>query len=165
MVALPPICAVRRKLPSRCLSAGDLVVDHQSTICVGGADVRHGTLDGFMVTVRSISSGLTGSPGGSHEVTLNACILSLRLRSCFHQDAYREIITWKNLTHPNVLPLLGVDTSTSPLSIISERTEYGSLREYLARFPSATRSKLVRLFLNVDDLSSRRASCSTPPEA
>jgi len=63
-----------------------------------------------------------------------------------HQNAYREIITWKNLNHPNILPLLGVDTSISPLSTISEWMEYGSLRDYLVHFPNAPRSKLVTSF-------------------
>ncbi|KAF9643669.1 kinase-like protein, partial [Thelephora ganbajun] len=55
----------------------------------------------------------------------------------------REVITWKNLNHPNVLPLLGVDTCVSPLSAISAWMEYGSLREYLGCFPNAPRSKLL----------------------
>ena len=54
LVALPTLCATYGMLPSRCLPAGHLIVNHQSTICVGGADVRSGALDGLMVTVRTI---------------------------------------------------------------------------------------------------------------
>ena len=55
-------------LPSRYFSTGHLVIEHESVICVGGADVRHGTLDGLAVVVRSIPSILTGSSGGSQQV-------------------------------------------------------------------------------------------------
>ena len=75
---------------------------------------------------------------------LNVQIWPYLTRSHCRQGAYREVITWKNLNHPNVLRLLGVDTSTPSLSTISARMEHGSLREYLVRFPNARRSKLVR---------------------
>ncbi|KAF9781600.1 kinase-like domain-containing protein, partial [Thelephora terrestris] len=125
LVALPAICATDGILPSRCLLAGHLVVDYQSTICVGGADVRRGTLDGITVTVKTISCYLKGSLDDPQE------------------NAYREVIIWKNLKHPNILPLLGVDASILPLTTVSECMEYGNLREYLARFPNASRSNLL----------------------
>lgn len=88
----------------------------------------------------------------------------LSCSSCY-QNAYREIIIWKNLKHPNILPLLGVDKSISQLRTISARMEYGSLMEYLAVFPEAPRSKLVRYLFNKVDLCSRLPSCSMFPEA
>lgn len=125
LVALPAICATDRMLPSRYVPRGHLVVDYESTICVGGVDVRRGTLGGVAVTVKTISNDLAGPSGGIRE------------------SAYREVVTWKNLNHANILPLLGADTSISPLSTISERAEYGSLREYLTCFPNTSRSRLL----------------------
>jgi hypothetical protein len=55
-------------LPSRYLSTGHLIVDNQSTICFGGADVRRGTLDGLAVTVKSIPYNLMGISPNSKEV-------------------------------------------------------------------------------------------------
>jgi hypothetical protein len=144
LIALPGICATYGMLPSGYLVAGHLVVDYESTICVGGADVRYGTLDGRMVTVKSIPFDMTTSSGGSQEVMSSAQIWSCVTFSRRHQNAYREIIIWKNLNHTNILPLLGIDTSISPLSTLSAWTEYGSLRDYLMHFPNAPRSKLVR---------------------
>lgn len=143
MVALPGICATYGVLPSSYLVGGHLIVDYQSTICVGGASVRRGTLDGLVVTVKSIPFNLTESPDGSQEVTLNVGIQSCLAGSRRHQNAYREVVTWKNLNHRNVLPLLGVDASISSLSTISASMEYGDLRDYLVHFPNAERSKLV----------------------
>lgn len=68
LVALPTLCITYGMLPSRYFPAGPLVVDHQSTICVGGADVRYGTLDGLAVTVRSIPYNLKEPPYRSQEV-------------------------------------------------------------------------------------------------
>lgn len=71
LVALPGICATHRTLPSRCLLPGHLIIDYESTICMGGAEVRRGTLDGLIVTVKSIPFNVTGSSDGSQEVTAN----------------------------------------------------------------------------------------------
>lgn len=137
------MCAVYNTLPSRCSHTGNLVVEHQSTICVGGAEVRHGTLDGLRVTVKSILYNSTGSSGGLQEVSLKVQILPHFACSHCRQSAYREVITWKHLSHPNISPFLGIDTSTSSLSVISVLAEHGSLTEYLLHFPNASRSKLV----------------------
>lgn len=57
-------------LPSRYFPTGDLVVDHQPGLCVGGADVVRGTLDRLVVIVKSIPYNSAGPPGTSREVTL-----------------------------------------------------------------------------------------------
>jgi len=61
-------------LPSKYVPRGRLVVDYESTICVGGVDVRRGTLDGVAVTVNSIPNDLTGPSGGTREVRMDDCI-------------------------------------------------------------------------------------------
>ena len=69
MVALPAICATYGMLPSRYLPTGDLAVEDESVVCVGGAYVRRGILSGVMVTVKSIPYNLTGSSGSTQQVT------------------------------------------------------------------------------------------------
>jgi hypothetical protein len=63
-------------LPSGCFPAGCLIVKDNSTICIGGADIRRGTLDGLVVSVKSIPYNPTGSLNGSQEVTLDVQIQS-----------------------------------------------------------------------------------------
>lgn len=129
--------------------------------------MRRGALDGLTVTVKSITYSPVGSSSGLQEVMLKVQIHSYFTCSRCSQSAYREVITWKNLSHPNILPLLGVNTSTSPLYAISVRAEHGSLKEYLAHFPNAPRSKLVRqsLIYSPGPLSHDASSCSRPPKA
>jgi hypothetical protein len=50
---------------------------------------------------------------------------------------------WKRLTHPNVLPLLGV--TITPFQLISNRMSGGDLPEYIDKNPDADRLKLVRV--------------------
>ena len=70
-------------LPSGYVPRGHLIVDYESAICVGGADVRRGTLDGVAVTVKAISNDLTGpSVGGTREARMDARILSRLAYSC-----------------------------------------------------------------------------------
>ena len=87
-----------------------------------------------------------GVLGGLARGKIDSVECSKSVLSCSRcgQNAYKEVITWKNLDHPNILPLLGVDTSISPLSAISAQMEHGNLKEYLVCFPNAPRSKLVR---------------------
>ena len=48
---------------------------------------------------------------------------------------------WKHLTHPNVLPLLGV--TIAPFQLISKWMPGGDLREYIEKHPDADRLELV----------------------
>ena len=59
----------------------------------------------------------------------------------------REIIGWKRLSHPNVLPLLGVSVSTDPPSfrIVSEWMRNGNVMEYTRSNPEVNRLQLVSL--------------------
>ena len=72
LVALPVFCAANRMIPSRYAPRGHLVVDYESSVPVGGVHVRHGTLDGIVVTIQTTSNDLAGSSGGGHEVRIEA---------------------------------------------------------------------------------------------
>ena len=48
---------------------------------------------------------------------------------------------WKRLTHPNILPLLGI--TTAPLRLISIWMSGGHLQEYIKKHPAADRLGLV----------------------
>ena len=48
---------------------------------------------------------------------------------------------WKRLTHPNILPLLGV--TITPLQLISNWMPGGQLPEYIRKHPDADRLRLV----------------------
>ena len=59
------------------------------------------------------------------------------------QKFCQEAVVWKRLTHPNVLPLLGV--TINPFQLISSWMPGGDLPEYIKLNPDADRRRLVRL--------------------
>ena len=62
------------------------------------------------------------------------------------QGLCREVIIWKRLSHPNILPLLGVSVSKNPqyFRIISEWMSNGNVMEYITSNPEVNRLCLVR---------------------
>ena len=61
------------------------------------------------------------------------------------QQLCREVLIWKRLSHPNVLPLLGVSVSENPrhFRIVSEWMANGNVMEYIKSNPEANRLRLV----------------------
>ena len=57
------------------------------------------------------------------------------------QDFYKEAVTWKHLSHPNILPLLGI--TMNPFRLISNWVSGGNLLEYIQGHPGANRLGLV----------------------
>jgi len=57
----------------------------------------------------------------------------------------REIIGWKHLSHPKILPLLGVSMSTNPhcFRILTEWMPNGNVMQYTRSNPEANRLRLV----------------------
>jgi len=48
---------------------------------------------------------------------------------------------WKRLTHPNIVPLMGV--TTAPFQLISDRMSGGELSGYIKEHPDSDRLELV----------------------
>jgi len=55
----------------------------------------------------------------------------------------KEVVTWKALRHPNVLPLLGVTMTGSRFVMVSEWMENGNINEFLKAHTDANRLELV----------------------
>ena len=68
---------------------------------------------------------------------------------------------WKRLTHPNVLPLLGV--TVTPLQLISYWMPGGDLQEYIKKNSDADRLGLVGVFYCVYPTLTPIISCPTSP--
>ena len=69
-------------------------------------------------------------------------------RSAFTQWFCREIICWKHLSHPNILPLIGVSVSPDLrcLRILTEWMPCGDVTKYTKSNPNANRLRLVSPF-------------------
>ena len=61
----------------------------------------------------------------------------------------KEVVTWKTLRHPNVLPLIGVTMTKTVFAMVSEWMVNGNISEFVKANPSADRLGLVGFPFNV----------------
>ena len=60
------------------------------------------------------------------------------------QRLFQETVVWKRLSHPNVLPVLGVSPKLFPLCVITEWMIDGNILDFASTYPKANRLRLVR---------------------
>jgi len=72
------------------------------------------------------------------------------------QRLFPEIVIWRRLSHPNVLPVFGVSPQLFPLCIITEWMVDGNILDFTSKHPEVNRLRLVRptsvLFFDPDIL-------------
>lgn len=57
---------------------------------------------------------------------------------------YKEVVTWKTLHHPNVLPLLGVTTGNYQFALTSEWMENGNINTFIENREDVNRFELLK---------------------
>ena len=86
------------------------------------------------------------------------------------QRLFQEIAIWRRLSHPNVLPVLGICPKLFPLCIISDWVINGNILDFTSANPEVNRLRLVRrIFFSSPILTLKhprsslrqRADCST----
>jgi serine/threonine protein kinase len=55
----------------------------------------------------------------------------------------REIDTWYNCQHSNIMPLLGIVRKKGSIYMVTEWAKNGTLRDYLKVTPEASRVEMV----------------------
>ena len=66
-----------------------------------------------------------------------------RARSDPDQRFYHEVVGWKHMSHPNVVPFLGISETLFPFCIISPWLSGGNILEYIRRYRGVNRLHLV----------------------
>ena len=61
------------------------------------------------------------------------------------QKFCHEVVLWKQLRHPNLLPLLGATKSSDTLMMVSEWMENGTIMDFITACPQTNRLKLVSI--------------------
>ena len=60
-----------------------------------------------------------------------------------HQVFCEEVVVWKRISHPNIVPFLGISGAHTPLSMVSEWMPNGNVRDYVGENPETSRLHLV----------------------
>ena len=139
---LSKICKARNIIPTSYVLKWDLIRVGKVRYYGGPADVSDGEYLGRPVAVKSLKV-----YEGDSDRIFKVPSLNLVHRHCldFTQRLCREIISWKHLSHPNILPLLGVSVSTDPrcFCILTEWMPNGNVMKYARSNPKANRLRLV----------------------
>jgi len=59
------------------------------------------------------------------------------------QKFCREVIAWRHLKHPNILPLIGVNLKQHKFVMVSEWMDNGNICEYIGKHGGVNRVQLV----------------------
>lgn len=113
-------------------------------LCHGGfGDVWKGELSGREVAVKVIRTYLQGelerviNVGGPS--LLSACADS----TSYIQKFCKEVVMWKFLQHPNVVPLIGAMMSEAQFAMVSPWMKNGNINQFVKANPKAGRLVLV----------------------
>jgi serine/threonine protein kinase len=140
---LRKLCGRAGTLLTGCVLSEGLEKDGKEALTSGGfADIWLGKYKGRAVALKVLRI-----YGGDNiklvkKVRSLAHILTMG-SNCNLQSFCREAVLWKRLSHPNILPFLGVSTTLFSLCMVCEWMGNGNVMRYLKRNPAANRLHLV----------------------
>jgi len=146
LLLLSKICKAHSIIPVSYVLRWELIRVGKIHYHTGFADVSDGEYLGLPVAIKCLKMN-EGDPDRIFKVTLVDLMYHHRPTSI--QRLCREIIGWKYLSHPNILPLLGVSVSVDPrcFRILTEWMPNGNVMQYAKSNREANRLRLVIPFI------------------
>ena len=71
------------------------------------------------------------------------CVVGDPPSSSGPQKFRREVIAWRHLRHPNILPFIGVNLERRRFAMVSEWMDNGNIREFVEKKKGVNRAQLV----------------------
>jgi len=138
------ICKARGVLPASYIVQPEHIHVGEFGWRGGFADVSKGEYLGRSVAIKHLRIGTKDEfdsifkVGNYNQLMRRSCLPSTK-------QLCREVLIWKRLSHPNILPLLGVSWSKDPqyFRIISEWMPNGNVTGYIKSNPQTNRLCLV----------------------
>ena len=104
-------------------------------------------LDGKRACIKALRLYIQDTAGVTKKVCPCFCSsLATVVETPGWQVFYKEVIVWKRLQHPNIVPFLGVPAKIPPFEIICGWMENGTITEYVRNNPDIDRACLVSEF-------------------
>ncbi|KAF9648291.1 kinase-like protein [Thelephora ganbajun] len=120
------VCGSQAILPRSCMFSDNISKEGDIPFASGEfADIWKGHHNGSRVCVKAFR-------------TYTAENL-FKIKQCLFQ----EIVIWRRLSHPNVLPVLGVSLELFPLCVITEWMIDGDIMDFTSKHPEVNRLRLL----------------------
>jgi serine/threonine protein kinase len=106
--------------------------------------VHRAEFNGNTVCIKALRAYSQDTRGATKRVRL-AVVFSPRTtaKNWGWQAFLREVVVWKRLRHPNIVPFLGVPDKIPPFEIVCEWMENGKITDYVLHHPLADPVDLV----------------------
>ncbi|KAF9648289.1 kinase-like protein [Thelephora ganbajun] len=120
------VCGSQTILPRSCILSENIAIEGDIAISSGGfADVWKGHHNRAYVCIKAFR------------------IFSAEDLSKIKQRLFQEIVIWRRLSHPNILPVLGVSQKLFPLCVITEWMTDGNIMDFTSERPEVNRLRLL----------------------
>ncbi|EIN07578.1 kinase-like protein [Punctularia strigosozonata HHB-11173 SS5] len=122
---LRSVCGKNGMLPRSCWLLDPIRSTDEGPRSFGGfADVWRGTHNGVTVALKLMR-------------------LNYGEQAEFGKVLCKEVVMWRRLSHPNIVPFLGVAYWRQRICIVSQWMEHEDVMSYLKRFPQANRLAMI----------------------
>lgn len=136
-----------------------MISDRGKLFAAGGfADVHEAKFNGKRVCIKVLRMYSEDVSNDTKMVRWTLDHRGLPSKHPFRQAFHREVVVWKRLQHPNIVPFLGVPTGMSSFEIVCDWMENGRITEYVAKSPQVNRIGLVSDFVPAVAISSRMSN-------
>lgn len=96
-------------------------------------------------SVVDIWKGEYDAGGRNIEVALKVLRVYISFTEPLLKKLYEEAVIWKHLRHPNIVPFIGLDSSTRfPMCLVSSWMSHGTINVFLREHPEADRFKMLQ---------------------
>ena len=140
------LCGQMGLLPTSHIIPGEVIRTTVHPVASGGSgDVWEGICNGKRVAMKALRVYRGDDVQKVKKVPHPVLLISLTTIANYrHQMFCKEVVMWKRISHPNIVPFLGVSEAPAPLCMISEWMSNGNVRDYVGKNPETSRLRLVR---------------------
>ena len=125
------------------------------------ADAHEAKLNGKKVCVKGLRSYVRDTRGVIKRVCLYPhSSLTTITGTPGRQAFYREVVVWRRLQHPNIVPFLGVLTKIPPFKIVCDWMGNDNIIQYAKTNPGVNRVDLVSGLAPIVTISLNAKICS-----